>query len=191
MTVVLVTTVAIGLFSDSGKAFIMYRVKGKSWIALGDPVGPTVERERLVLTFRELRDCYGGWSVFYLLDAEGLSLYVDLGLTLLKVGEDARVPLERFSLTGHGRSELRKAHDRVLAEGVEFAIVSSHEVPALMPELEGCRTIGWCTWRGRSGASRGGSSARTTWPGSRARWCARTSASSPLPSFGSVEEKRS
>jgi phosphatidylglycerol lysyltransferase len=123
------------LFSDSGRAFIMYRVKGKSWIALGDPVGPAQERERLVLMFQELCDRYGGWPVFYLVDAEGLSLYVDLGLTLLKVGEDARVPLERFSLTGPERSELRKAHDRVLAEGVDFGIVSSHEVPALIPEL--------------------------------------------------------
>jgi phosphatidylglycerol lysyltransferase len=123
------------LFSDSRKAFIMYRVKGKSWIALGDPVGPAAEHEGLVLTFRELCDRYGGWPVFYLVDAEGLSLYVDLGLSLLKVGEDARVPLEHFSLTGHERSELRKAHDRVLEHGVDFGIVSSHEVPALIPEL--------------------------------------------------------
>ena len=124
------------LFSDSGKAFIMYRVKGESWIALGDPVGPAAEHERLVLTFRELCDRYGGWPVFYLVDAEGLSLYVDLGLSPLKVGEDARVPLERFSLTGHARSELREAHDRVLEQGVDFGIVSSHDVPALIPELE-------------------------------------------------------
>ncbi len=124
------------LFSDSGKAFIMYRVKGNSWIALGDPVGPAAEHDRLVLTFRGLCDRYGGWSVFYLVDAEGLSLYVDLGLSPVKVGEDARVPLERFSLTGHERSELRKAHDRVLEQGVDFGIVRSHEVPALIPELE-------------------------------------------------------
>ena len=158
------------LFSDSGKAFIMYRVKGESGIALGDPVGPAAEHERLVLTFRELCDRYGGWPVFYLVDAEGLSLYVDLGLSPLKVGEDARVPLEAFSRsTGHARSELREAHDRVPEQGVNFGIVSPHEVPALIPEPEGCRTTGWRTWRRRSGASRGGSSARTTWPGSRAR----------------------
>ncbi len=124
------------LFSDSGKAFIMYRVKGKSWVALGDPVGASTEHEKLVLTFRELCDRYGGWPVFYLVDAESLSLYVDLGLSLLKVGEDARIPLERFSLAGPECSALRKTHDRVLEQGVDFAIVSSHEVPALIPELE-------------------------------------------------------
>lgn len=42
------------LFSDSGEAFIMYRVRGKSWVALGDPVGPRAEHGKLVWTFREL-----------------------------------------------------------------------------------------------------------------------------------------
>ncbi len=124
------------LFSDSGNAFIMYRVKGKSWVALGDPVGPHAEHEKLVLIFRELCDRYGGWPVFYLVDADGLALYVDLGLSLLKVGEEARVPLEHFSLAGPERAELRKTHDRVLEQGVDFAIVSSHEVPALIADLE-------------------------------------------------------
>ena len=44
-------------------------------------MGPAAERERLVLTFRVLCDRYGGWPVFYLVDAEDLSLYVDLGLS--------------------------------------------------------------------------------------------------------------
>lgn len=123
------------LFSDSGQAFIMYRVKGKSWVALGDAVGPAADRDRLVLTFRELCDRYGGWPVFYLVDAEGLSLYVDLGLSVLKVGEDARVPLERFSFKGEDLAGLRQAHERVLEQGVDFAIVSSREVPPLIPEL--------------------------------------------------------
>lgn len=124
------------LFSDSGKAFIMYRVKGKSWIALGDPVGPWEEHERLVWSFRALCDRYGGWPVFYLVDTEGLSLYADLGLSLLKLGDDARVPLKTFSLEGSDRAELHKIHDCVLAQGVRFEMVNSAKVPPLIPELQ-------------------------------------------------------
>jgi Uncharacterized conserved protein len=124
------------LFSDSGEAFIMYRVRGKSWVALGDPVGPRREHEKLVWTFRELCDRYGGWPAFYLVDAEHLSLYVDLGLSLLKLGEDARISLEGFSLQGADRAELRKAHHRVLEQGIDFAIVNSPNIPPLMPELK-------------------------------------------------------
>jgi phosphatidylglycerol lysyltransferase len=124
------------LFSDSGKAFIMYRVKGKSWIALGDPVGPRQEHEKLVWTFRELCDRYGGWPVFYQADGENLPLYVDLGLSLLRLGDDARVPLTGFSLQGPERAELRGIHDRVLKQGVDFSIVNSQDVPPLLPELQ-------------------------------------------------------
>ena len=42
------------LFSASGRSFIMYQVQGRSWIALGDPVGPRSEAEELVWRFREL-----------------------------------------------------------------------------------------------------------------------------------------
>ncbi|MDQ3564760.1 MAG: bifunctional lysylphosphatidylglycerol flippase/synthetase MprF [Pseudomonadota bacterium] len=124
------------LFSPSGQAFIMYRVMHKSWVALGDPVGPRAEHENLLWTFRDLCDRYGGWPVFYLIDAESLSRYIDLGLSVLKLGDDARIPLERFSLQGSERAALRKAYDRVLAEGVSFEIVGSAKVPALIPELK-------------------------------------------------------
>jgi phosphatidylglycerol lysyltransferase len=124
------------LFSDSGKAFIMYRVKGKSWVALGGPVGPRVEHERLVGSFWKLSDRYGGWPVFYLLDAEGLSLYVDLGLALVKLGDDARVPLATFSLESADRAELRQIYDRVRKQNVSFEMVNSAKVPPLLPELK-------------------------------------------------------
>ena len=124
------------LFSDAGNAFIMYRVKGKSWIALGDPVGPKEEHQRLLWTFRKLCDRYGGWPAFYLVDGEKLSSYVDLGLIPLKLGDDARVPLQSFSLQGAERAELREAHMRVLEQGVDFAIVNSPKVPALLPKLK-------------------------------------------------------
>ncbi|MFH0340592.1 MAG: bifunctional lysylphosphatidylglycerol flippase/synthetase MprF [Chromatiales bacterium] len=124
------------LFSDAGNAFIMYRVKGKSWVALGDPVGPGREHSKLVFMFRELCDRYGGWPVFYQVDSAYLPLYVDLGLSLLKLGDDARVPLETFTLRGSDRAELRRGHDRVFAEGVNFAIVKSADVPPLIPELK-------------------------------------------------------
>ena len=124
------------LFSDSSRAFIMYRVRGKSWVALGDPVGPREEHRNLVWIFRALCDRYGGWPVFYLVDGESLPLYVDLGLSLVKLGDDARVSLESFSLDGVERAELRKHYDRVLELGVDFAIVNSPEVPGLLPELK-------------------------------------------------------
>jgi len=123
------------LVSDSGNAFIMYQVAGRSWVALGDPVGEAREREDLAWRFRELSDRYGGWTVFYQVCGEELPLYVDLGLRAVKLGEEARVPLATFSLDGSERAEIRRAHRRVAKSGATFEIVPAANSGALLPQL--------------------------------------------------------
>ena len=123
------------LFSESGKAFIMYGVEGRSWVAMGDPVGPVGERADLIWQFRELSDEHDGWPVFYQVETADLSLYLDLGLTLLKIGEEARVPLEAFSLEGGSRKNLRRWQRRLEEDEYRFEVVPASAVPALLPEL--------------------------------------------------------
>jgi phosphatidylglycerol lysyltransferase len=113
----------------------MYQVNGRSWIALGDPVGPKARAEELVWRFRELSDHHGGRTVFYQASGDRLPLYVDLGLAALKIGEEARVPLQQFSLEGAARADLRQAHRRAERSGASFEIVPVERVPALMPQL--------------------------------------------------------
>lgn len=124
------------LFSDSGDAFIMYGIEGRSWVALGDPVGSPVEGRELVWRFRELSERHYGWTVFYEVGAESLPLYLDLGLTILKIGETARIPLDRFSLEGGENKGLRQGYHRLEREGFQFGIAEAEEVLALIPELE-------------------------------------------------------
>jgi phosphatidylglycerol lysyltransferase len=123
------------LFSDSGRAFLMYGVSHRSWVALGDPLGAAEEREDLVWHFRELADQAGAWSVFYQVSPEQLPIYVDAGLALSKLGEEARVPLDSFSLEGSARAALRQAHRRAQRDGLGFRIASADEAVTLMPEL--------------------------------------------------------
>lgn len=121
------------LFSDSGRAFIMYGVEGRSWIAMGDPVGPDEEKAELIWKFRELTDLHVAWPVFYEVGRRHLHFYLDLGLTLQKIGEEARVPLEAFTLEGGSRKWMRKMQRKVESEGGSFEIVSD---PApIMAEL--------------------------------------------------------
>lgn len=123
------------LFNDAGDAFVMYQVTGRSWIALGDPVGPRSKCEELVWRFRELSDRHGGRTVFYQARGERLPLYVDLGLAALKIGEEARVPLPDFTLEGPSRASLRSDHRRAARGGASFEIVQPEKVPALLPAL--------------------------------------------------------
>lgn len=123
------------LFSERGDGFIMYGVEGRSWVALGDPVGPPAEHAELAWRFREEADRHGGWTVFYEVGTECLPLYIDLGLTLLKLGERARVPLASFSLDGGGRKGMRRTLKEVEKSGSTFEVVPPEGVAMLLPEL--------------------------------------------------------
>ncbi len=124
------------LFSPARDAMIMYGVSGRSWVALGDPVGSPAAMPELVWQFGELCDRHDDWPVFYEVGPEHLHLYLDLGLTVLRIGEEARVPLAGFDLEGHGRKWLRHVSRRLGAEGWQFAILEPGDVPGRMPELE-------------------------------------------------------
>jgi phosphatidylglycerol lysyltransferase len=125
------------MFSESERSFIMYGVIHRTWVALGDPVGAEEEFPDLAWKFRELCDVYDGRPVFYHIDARHLSLYADLGLTFLKLGEEARVNLEgdNATLDRPDRKDLRYARNRAAREGTTFEIISPQDVPALMPEF--------------------------------------------------------
>jgi phosphatidylglycerol lysyltransferase len=124
------------LFSDSGESFIMYQVRGRSWIGLGDPIGPQHEAEELVWRFRELSDRHGGRVVFYQTSAACLSLYLDLGLAALKIGEEARVPLSSLDLeAGAAGVELREIRRNAAREAVSFEVLPRESVPAMLPAL--------------------------------------------------------
>src|SRR6202008_2906083 len=53
------------LFSASGESFLMFGVRGRSWIALGGPVGRRDERMELMWRFRELADAHAARPGFY------------------------------------------------------------------------------------------------------------------------------
>ena len=123
------------LFNKDRTACIMFQSSGNSWVAMGDPIGPAQLGEELAWEFLEECDGMAVSPVFYQVTPERLPLYVDLGLTLSKLGEEARVPLESFSLEGAARSDLRQAQRRANRDGATFEIVGRAAVPAILPEL--------------------------------------------------------
>ena len=123
------------MFNDDRTAFIMYQASGSSWVCMGDPVGPAVLCEPLAWEFLECCDGMAVSPVFYQVAPDNLSLYIDLGLTLSKLGEEARVPLPGFTLAGAGRADLRQMHRRAARDGAVFEVVPRKSVPSIMSEL--------------------------------------------------------
>ncbi len=123
------------LFSDTGRSMIMYGVSGRSWIALGDPLGPESEHGELAWRFRQSADQHGGWPVFYEVSARHLPIYIDLGLTLFKLGEEAIVPLTDFSLEGGVRKALRRTRKDAVKAGATFEMIPPEDTHIFLPGL--------------------------------------------------------
>jgi phosphatidylglycerol lysyltransferase len=123
------------LLSEHRDAFIMYQVARRSWVALGDPIGRPEAFEDLAWRFRELADRHDGWVVFYESSAQFLPLYLDVGLTAIKLGEEGRVALPQFSLEGSARAELRQAHRRAARDGATFEVIAQQDTQPLLPTL--------------------------------------------------------
>ncbi|PRH84581.1 hypothetical protein C5L14_25600 [Labrys okinawensis] len=124
------------LLSASGKGFTMYGVQGRSWIAMGDPVAPEDEVDAMVWRFKELVDRNGGTPVFYQVTTGHLPAYLDAGFSLAKLGEEAWVDLNKFTLEGSEGRRLRQARSKAERSGASFEIVPAAGVDAILDELQ-------------------------------------------------------
>ncbi|MCA1715981.1 MAG: GNAT family N-acetyltransferase [Actinobacteria bacterium] len=124
------------LFNYEKSAFVMYGVRGRSWVALGDPVGPPEEAPTLIRWFYQECVERGARPVFHEARAENLPIYENLGLRPLEIAEEGRVLLASFSLAGPERRNLRNAVRKAEKEGCTFEWAADvMDDPSLLPEL--------------------------------------------------------
>lgn len=119
------------LFHPQDKAFIMYARRGRSLVALYDPIGPTQPRAEMIWQFRDLCDFHHARPVFYQVRAENLPFYMDIGLTAIKLGEEARVDLQRFDLEAKGKEmkDLRYTWNRGTRDGLSMEVYENGQAP--------------------------------------------------------------
>ncbi|MEY8097396.1 bifunctional lysylphosphatidylglycerol flippase/synthetase MprF [Falsihalocynthiibacter sp. S25ZX9] len=122
-------------FSKEMDAFIMYAVQGRSWIAYGDPIGPKGAIPELAWDFFDSAYSANCRPVFYEISTKYLPLWVEIGLTLHKMGEEAVVDLTTFSLAGGDFRKMRAAHNKAVKSGLKLEILhpphSAESVAAL------------------------------------------------------------
>ncbi len=123
------------VLNEARDAFVMYAIEGRSWVAMGDPIGPEDRWDHVAWEFTELCDQFDGRPVFYQIEEGHRDLYADLGMTFLKIGEEARVALPSFSTEGASRKGLRYAHHHIAKQGYEFEVVPTEGVADLCPAL--------------------------------------------------------
>jgi phosphatidylglycerol lysyltransferase len=123
------------LFNERRTGFIMFGVHGRSWVSLGDPISSPSDATELIRAFIRLADQNGGWPVFYKTAPTLLYVYLDHGLDVVKLGEEARVSLPDFSLEGSNRRNLRRIWRKITDDGYTFEMVQPADVPHIVAEL--------------------------------------------------------
>ncbi|WP_426022362.1 GNAT family N-acetyltransferase [Brevundimonas sp. PWP3-1b1] len=123
------------MFSPSLASFLAYRVRGRRWIAMGEPAGLKSERRELLWSFAEMADSYGGAAVFYSVSEEVLGDLATMGLAVRKVGETAVIEAEKFSIEGKGKQNLRTAVNRAEREGSSFEVLPPGSAGPIAHEL--------------------------------------------------------
>ncbi|RLK10339.1 bifunctional lysylphosphatidylglycerol flippase/synthetase MprF [Ruegeria conchae] len=123
------------LISPDETAFLAYADTGNALITKGEPVGDEKAGQQLIWQLREMADREGKLCAFYSVSTTYLPTFLDLGLSILKIGEVARVPLQDFSLDGKSRKRFRQAKNRAEREGYKFEIIPKEQLAPVLPEL--------------------------------------------------------
>lgn len=124
------------MLSDSGRSALMYRIQGRNWIALHEPFGDPEEFRQLAWTFHDAAYAANGHPVFYSVGTALIPLWLEMGLALIKMGEEAVVPLKGFSLDGPSRKRLRGSHNRALRDGLSFEVMHPPFADGFMDQLK-------------------------------------------------------
>lgn len=123
-------------FSESGRSFIMYGIRGKTWIALGAPIGLASERTSLIEQFLDAALDNGAMPAFYAVRDRYCDSFADIGLRRQKIGEMALIPLNNFSLSGKHKARYRQSRNRAIREGLSFEVLTLGEGSPVMNRLE-------------------------------------------------------
>jgi phosphatidylglycerol lysyltransferase len=141
------------LVSAAGDAFLMYRVHGRSWITMGDPVGPHAAWSELVWELRRRSDAAHGRLCLFQVSAAMLPLVVELGLQPIKYGDEAVIDLTGgYDLAGPAFKSLRYSVKRASAAGLAFNILAPSEVRA---HAEALAAVSRAWLAGKAGAEKG------------------------------------
>lgn len=124
------------LFDEQKTSFLAYGISGKSWVCMGDPIGNCKNIKEMIWDFHEMANLHQGWTVFYEVSEKYIPYYLDIGLTLIKIGEEARVQLSEFSLEGSAGKDFRYSVKRMEKDGFHFEVMQSEDIPAHAQELK-------------------------------------------------------
>lgn len=117
-------------FSADGSAAIAYRVLNSVCLASGDPLGPRDAWPEVIATWLRTARTYG-WSPAVLAASEdGARAYLRAGLKVVRLGDEAVVHPDRFTLASTSMTAVRRAAAHARRQGLVVTIRRHRQLPA-------------------------------------------------------------
>lgn len=110
-------------FNKDKDVVIQYQICSDKVFVLGSPVGNPSTKLDLVKEFYELVDIYGYDLVFCSVEKELIPYLHEIGYDFMKMGEEANVDLNEFTLEGRKMKSVRNAISRVKKQEYTFEVI--------------------------------------------------------------------
>jgi phosphatidylglycerol lysyltransferase len=124
------------VFQDDDRGLCLYRTAGPYLAVFADPaVRQPGERSDFLNALFSFAGEVDRTPVFYQISLEWIPALHDRGYIFFKLGEEAHVHLDRFSLEGHAGKPYRQILRRAERDRLRFRILAPDEIPPVMPEL--------------------------------------------------------
>jgi phosphatidylglycerol lysyltransferase len=131
--------VAVGdksVFLEEDLGFCMYRTTGPYLVVFSDPMARSAgQRAALLDALFAFSAGIDRRVLFYQISPDWIPLLHDRGYHFFKLGEEAIVPLDRVTLTGHAGKMNRQYLRRAERDNIVFRVLEPPEVDARMAEL--------------------------------------------------------
>ncbi len=124
------------LFVSKNKSVLLsYRQKGTNLFVLGDPIGSEEKLKDGLDEFLAYARNEGKTPAFYQITESFLTTFKEKGYKLFKIGEEAKVCLNQFTIEGKKSGKFRTTLNKFNREGYHFEVVSPPFSPELIKEL--------------------------------------------------------
>lgn len=128
------------------QVLIAYQKSGDALVALGAPIGNELLFKEAIESFRRIAERFGLTTVFYQVPNTLLPILHDCGFAFFKLGEEAYVDLNEFSLDASSFKGFRNTRNRFEKIGYVFEMLSAAEIDAHMTTLRHISDI-WLSGR--------------------------------------------
>ncbi|MBB2481898.1 bifunctional lysylphosphatidylglycerol flippase/synthetase MprF [Bacillus sp. APMAM] len=123
-------------WSRSGNVLFAFQKYADKLVVLGNPVGDHREFHDCIEEFHDVANLYGYTPVYYEVTKEMLPMLHENGYDFFKLGEEAFVNVEEFSLSGKKMKNLRAVKNKLEREGFSCNVLEPPFSDELLSRLQ-------------------------------------------------------